>query len=151
VAAFDVTAAVMKVVEAEKASEHPVNAGGQVRSLDDARQKRAVNGAQERRGLRVGGVIVALVAAAAAIAVFARPPAETPVAQSAPVAPVAPVAQNGGAQNGGANGGQGVEPSGVEVEAVESPGRSVSVFHLPGASELSTSVVVWVEETGDKP
>ena len=49
-----------------------------------------------------------------------------------------------------------VEPSarssgaGVDVSTVNSPGNSVSVFYLPTANELSTSVVVWVDETGEK-
>lgn len=126
VATFDIAADVMKLVEAEagaKKAEAPV-----VRSLDEARKKRGSN-------LRLGGVVVALFAAAAAVAIFARSPAESPVAKAPVVVPAA-VGQAG---------------PGVEVEAVESPGSSVSVFQLPGASELSTSVVVWVEETGDKP
>ena len=40
-----------------------------------------------------------------------------------------------------------VTKSGV---AIESAGKSVSVFYLPTANELSTSVVVWVDETGEK-
>ena len=34
--------------------------------------------------------------------------------------------------------------------AIESAGKSVSVFYLPTSNELSTSVVVWVDETGEK-
>ena len=119
---FDIAGDVMKLVAAEpKVAAPPVE---KVRSLDDARKKRGSN-------LRTGGIVVTLFAAAAAVAVLMRSPAETPVAKTTPAAvQVGP---------------------GVEVEAVESPGSSVSVFHLPGASELSTSVVVWVEETGDKP
>lgn len=132
VASFDVTTDVMKAIEAEKP------AAAQVRSLDAAREKRA---GKAGGGLRIGGAVVALLAAAAAVAVFARQPSETPVARSTPAITVPP--------SGAANAAQG--GPGVEVEAVESPGSSVSVFHLPGASELSTSVVVWVEETGDKP
>jgi hypothetical protein len=40
--------------------------------------------------------------------------------------------------------------AGVEVQAFESPGHSVSVFYLPSANELSTSVTVWVDESGEK-
>ena len=38
----------------------------------------------------------------------------------------------------------------VEVETVESPGQSVKVFYGPAANELTTSVVIWVDDTGEK-
>ncbi len=130
VASFDIAGDVMKAIAAEE-PKREVAAPAPVRSLDAERARRAGR-------LRTGGFVVAVFAAAAAIAVFTRSPAETPVAKAPVAAPAAP-------QGGGSTSGQSTGP-GVEVEALESPGSSVSVFHLPGASELSTSVVVWVEE-----
>lgn len=137
VATFDIADDVMKVIAAEKPASKPGEADAKpaVRSLEEARQKRAAGGGN---GVKIGGAVLAFLAAAAAVAIFARQPAESPVAKNNPPSAVAP----SGATD---------PTGGVEVEAVESPGSSVSVFHLPGASELSTSVVVWVEETGDKP
>lgn len=126
VASFDIAGDLMKAVAAE---EPKAQVSAPVRSLDAERARRAAR-------LRTGGFVVAVFAAAAAVAVFTRSPSETPVAKAPVTVPAAPERESTG--------------PGVEVEALESPGSSVSVFHLPGASELSTSVVVWVEETGDK-
>jgi hypothetical protein len=81
----------------------------------------------------IGAGIVAAIALAASIFVFAQHHGEeTPMA----VAPT-PAVQPANAVPG----------TGV---AIESAGKSVSVFYLPTANELSTSVVVWVDETGEK-
>ena len=118
VAAFDIADAVMAAAQRPK-----------VRSLAAAREKKA--GGQ---GLKVGVGLVAVLALAASVFVFAQHRTdETPMA-AAPVQ-VAPVPTSG---------------TGVDVSTVNSPGNSVSVFYLPTANELSTSVVVWVDETGEK-
>jgi len=104
---------------------------GKVSSLDAARAKRAAR-------MKVGAVVAAGLALAASIFLMTRQPTDAPMAQSpnktvAPV-PNAPVAAH----------------AAIEVNAVESFGQSVSVFYLPsGKDELSTDVVVWVEESGE--
>jgi hypothetical protein len=82
-------------------------------------------------------VVVGLLAAAAAVALVVRRPTESPLAGKGPDGPAAEAVATS-------------EGPGVEVEAVESPGNSVSVFYLPGASDLQANVVVWVDETGEK-
>lgn len=124
VASFDIADDIMKAV----AAEAPKPKG--VTSLEEARAKK-----KKSSPVVTGGIVVAFLAAAAAVALVARSPSELPVAK-APVQATAPAAPAG---------------PGVEVEAVGAPGSSVSVYQLPGASELSTSVVVWVEEQGEKP
>jgi anti-sigma factor RsiW len=123
IAAFDVTDAVMAKVEAE---EKPAR---KVASLADARAKKASQ-------TRIVAGVVAVMALAASVFLLARPD-ETPMGQGKPVAQVTdkPASSDG---------------PGVEVSANESPGQSVSVFYVPSGNELSTSVVVWVDETGEK-
>lgn len=128
VANVDLTDAIMKACEKEEIAPHtPVR--GTVTSLSEARARRR----------KIGGAIVAALAVAASVFALTRQKEEAPLAQ-APVAPAASPSAVAVASNG----------PGVEVEAVESAGHSVSVFYLPSANELSTSVVVWVDETGDK-
>ena len=124
IAAFDVADAVMAKVEAE---EKPAR---KVASLADARAKKASQ-------TRVVAGVVAVMALAASVFLLARPD-ETPMGQGKPVAQAnddKPAPSDG---------------PGVEVSANESPGQSVSVFYVPSGNELSTSVVVWVDETGEK-
>ncbi|MBX3192470.1 MAG: hypothetical protein KF819_36100 [Labilithrix sp.] len=129
VASFDVADAVMAAVEKEPAK---------VVSLAS---RRAKTEKAESGNLRIGVGIVAALALAASIFLYARPQ-ETPMAQGLPQAPSAPQVLASADPGGG---------PGVSVTAVESPGHSVSVFYLPSANELTTSVVVWVDETsGDK-
>ena len=170
IAAFDVTDAVMALTKdavQDVQDEVPAGkvaapaAGGNVRSLDaaralrEARDKRAPAGGSR---LKIGAGIAAALALAASIAVFSqhRGAEETPMAKGpAIVAPEvqapgagAAVAPSGVASNGvAANIGAGI---GVEVSTLEAAGSSVSVFYLPSANELTTSVVVWVDETGEK-
>lgn len=119
----DLTDAIMKKVDAEP--------NAKVASLDAARAKKNRN---------VGVAVVAALALAASVFVMTRPKEEVPIAKGpTPVETVAPT-----------NNVNASASPGVEVEAVESPGHSVSVFYLPSANELSTSVVVWVDETGEK-
>ncbi len=82
--------------------------------------------------LKVGVAVAATMAVAASVFAFVRHRAE-----EAPMA----AASDHAAPAGGASG------TGV---AIESAGNSVSVFYLPTANELSTSVVVWVDESGEK-
>jgi anti-sigma factor RsiW len=100
-------------------------------------------------GAKVGVAIVAVLALAASVFLVAQHRNdETPMAKGPAVHPTA--AQPGEtvatapAPAGGSSG------AGVDVNLVNSPGNSVSVFYLPTANELSTSVVVWVDETGEK-
>ena len=152
VAKFDVTDAVMALAKQEpeaKKSPSVVPVGGNVSSLAAAREKRG-------KSLKIGAGIAAALALAASIFVFARHSAEeTPMAN----APKAPMVQPSNAATPEPNVVAATPPqpapassagSGVEVSTVNSPGNSVSVFYLPSANELSTSVMVWVDETGEK-
>lgn len=132
IASFDVTAAVMGAIAkdtpaaAETARATKVTGGGSVSSLAAAREVRA----KKSSGLKVGVAVAAALALAASVFVFTQHRNdEAPMA----LAP-APAAQAPGS-------------SGV---AIESAGKSVTVFYLPTESELSTSVLVWVDETGEK-
>lgn len=98
----------------------------QVVSIDAAR------GGGARRWA-VGGGIVAALAMAASVFFFLRP-GEEPMALSPN--PSSLVSDD--------------PASGVEVTAFGAPGQSVSVFYLPSTSDVSTNVVVWVDETGGK-
>ena len=133
-AKFDVADSVMSrvaLVKDEKqtgASKKDSN----VSSLAAARAKRGSS-------VKVAAGIAAALALAASVFLFTQHRSdEAPMASA--IAPgnsaVAAVATNGG--------------TGVSVSTVDSPGNSVSVFYLPTANELSTSVVVWVDETGEK-
>jgi anti-sigma factor RsiW len=131
IAKVDLTDAIMKKVEAEPASN--------VRSLDAARAK--------RRNVGVG-VVAALALAASVFFVARDKDAEKPMAgKPVPVQTSAPPQQMASNELPSMNAST---SAGVEVDAVQSPGHSVSVFYLPTANELSTSVTVWVDETGEK-
>lgn len=139
VARFDVADAVM-------ASVGPAAKQNNVSSLDAAREKAAEKGREKRgNGAKIGAGIAAALALAASLFLFAQhrtdeaPMAgnDTPAVQGVQPGTVpAAVSSTGG--------------SGVTVSTVNSPGNAVSVFYLPTANELSTSVVVWVDETGEK-
>jgi negative regulator of sigma E activity len=133
---FDVADAVMAKVEAEPAAA----------STDKADKVVSLAAARQRRGgqARVVGAVVAGLALAASVFLLTRP-AETPMGQTmnSPPKPVAmntPKPATSDVPSG----------PGVEVSAVESPGQTVNVFYVPGSNGLSTSVVVWVDETGEK-
>lgn len=127
IAKVDLTSAIMDAVAQEKIAPHAPKPAPNVTSLDEARARRR----------KIGTAVVAALALAASVFVMTRQKTEAPLAKAPATAePSAVVASTGGA--------------GVEVEAVESQGHSVSVFYLPSANELSTSVVVWVDETGEK-
>ena len=131
VAKFDVADSVMASLGKES---------GKVTSITSARKKSG------NSSVKIGAGIAAALALAASFFLFAQhrtdeaPMASNnnavPAVQTNPTQSVAAVSTTGG--------------SGVSVSAVDSPGSTVSVFYLPTANELSTSVVVWVDETGEK-
>lgn len=138
----DLTDAIMKAVakaEIEPAKAETKKAAGNVSSLDAARAK--------KRNVGVG-VVAALALAASVFFVMQNKPEEKPMAsRPKPVPTQVSPQQMASVELPSVNA---TTSAGVEVEAVESPGHSVSVFYLPTANELSTSVTVWVDETGEK-
>ena len=132
-AKVDLTDAILSSIESEE-RKAGVEAAPPVISLDAGRRRR-----------RIGAAVAGALALAASVFVMTRPETEKPVAHR-PGAGVAsaPTEESAVAAASGASG------PGVEVDPAESPGQSVSVFYLPSANELSTSVVVWVDETGEK-
>ena len=144
VAKFDIADQVMSLAAEAKPAK--------VSSLAAAREKKSQKGS----GAKVGVAIVAVLALAASVFVVAQhrsdetPMAKAPAAQgerardtAAQPAPATTVASLPSTVSGSSG-------AGVDVSTVNSPGNSVSVFYLPTANELSTSVVVWVDETGEK-
>jgi hypothetical protein len=121
--AFDIADLVMaKAKDIEL--DAPKKAGNVVSLMDamDAKKKRT-------QQITIGAGIAAALALAASIFLFKKPE-ETPMAKG-PAPIIAP-----------AN-----ESAGIEVEtANESPGQSIKVLYGPGQNEMSTSVVIWVEE-----
>lgn len=113
-----------------------------VTSIAAARQRRA-------RTVKIGALVGGALALAAALALVVRGPKEAPMAAGPQPVETKPGAVAVGTGGAGAPGVSGGGP-GVEIGAVESEGHSVSVFYLPGANEVSTSVVVWIDETGEK-
>ncbi|MDF2692810.1 MAG: hypothetical protein K0S65_1193 [Labilithrix sp.] len=128
VASFDIADAVMAAVKEEKketkTKELPAKAAPVVVSLEARRQK----------NLKLGGAVAAALALAASVFVMTRSKEEVPMAQTAAPAP-SMVAS--------------AEP-GVDVDVVETSGESVRVFYLSNESSPTTSVVVWVDESGGK-
>jgi len=136
IAAFDIADAVMAKVGAEARISKPelspksLVPSSRISPIELARQKRA-------QRMKIGGGIAAALAIAAAVFVYARP-SETPMAKGPSTIPNNP---SQSASNG----------PGVDVNAVQTPGQNVSVFYLPSANELSTSVIIWVDESaGEK-
>lgn len=128
VASFDIGDAIMTEVSRGEETR-------KVASLAEARASR----------MKVGSAVVAALALAAGIFFVARPK-ETPmptVAENPTLSPSALTPGMKGTVTANLS-------TGVTINAVQSPGQNVSVLYLPTANELSTSVVVWVEETGDK-
>jgi len=140
VAKFDVADSVMALTkDDQKSAEKKDN----VSSLAAAREKRGNN-------VKIVAGIAAAMALAASFFLFAQHRTdEAPMAGNNTPAVQA-------VQPGTANANTSVAAvsttggSGVTVSTVNSPGNAVSVFYLPTANELSTSVVVWVDETGEK-
>jgi hypothetical protein len=137
VARFDAADSVMALTKSETKSEGK----GNVSSLAAARAKRG-----DPR-VKIGAGIAAALALAASLFLFAQHRTdESPMASNTP--PAAPAAQTVAANPTVAA--VSTSGTGVSVSTVNSPGNAVSVFYLPTANELSTSVVVWVDETGEK-
>lgn len=136
IAAFDVADAVMAKVGSEARISKPEIApkslvpSSRISPIELARAKRA-------QRMKIGGGIAAALAIAAAVFVYARP-SETPMAKG-------PSTVTNNPSQTASNG------PGVDVNAVQTPGQNVSVFYLPSANELSTSVIIWVDESaGEK-
>lgn len=123
VASFDVADAVMAAVESETANAAPAP----VVSLEARRQK----------NLKAGATLVAALALAASVFVMVRSKDEEAPMARAPV----PTVQPPGVTS--------AEP-GIDVDLVETAGDSVGVFYLASESSPTTSVVVWVDESGGK-
>lgn len=141
IAKFDVADAVMQSIKAEKPASNVVS----LASRPSAREKNEKS-EKKGRGLQVAGGLAAVLALAASVFLFAEHRAEeTPMAK----APVArPQHPGQGPQTPDTS-----EPvgAGVDVRTLNSPGNSVSVFYLPTtANEMASSLVVWVDETGEK-
>jgi anti-sigma factor RsiW len=134
--AFDTADAVMAVILDEVAPAATARATN-VTAIGAARVGRG--GSIETKksgGLKIGVAVAAALALAASVFVFAQHRSD-----EAPMA-LAPAPLRQAAPTGATGTGTGV--------AIESAGKSVSVFYLPTDSELTTSVVVWVDETGEK-
>lgn len=131
VVSFDIADAVMAAVEKEgaraKTEEAAKAAPAPVISLEARRQK----------NLKVGGAVAAALALAASVFVMVRNKEEEAPMARAPVPAVQPSALAS------------AEP-GVDVDLVETAGDSVRVFYLASESSPTTSVVVWVDESGGK-
>jgi len=91
-----------------------------------AEKSNVVSLADRRSRTKTAAVVIGVLALAAGTVFYSRPK-ETPLAKAP-----APVA----------------EPAlpGVVVEPIESPGQSVKVIYGPGTNEMTTSVIIWVDE-----
>lgn len=124
VAKFDVADVVMAKVKDVPASS--IAPPAKVVSLAEAKKKRT-------NVVAIGGAVVAALALAASIFLWNRPQ-ETPMARAPK--PTPPTAS---------------QLPGVEVDTADSPGQKVEVFYGPGANDMQTSVVIWVDDTvGEK-
>jgi hypothetical protein len=142
VAKIDVVDSVMALTKESKSDN--------VTSIAAARAARAPEKKSGGNGVKIGAGIAAALALAASFFLFAQHRTdEAPMAsnQAPAVQTVQPAASNANATVAAVSTTGG---SGVTVSTVNSPGNAVSVFYLPTANELSTSVVVWVDETGEK-
>lgn len=120
IASFDATDAIMAKVAAESAVVVP---------FDAARARR-------RRNVAVAATIGAaatVLAVAASVMLVVRPATQLAKTIAPPTA--APLVESG---------------PGIEIDVDEARGSSVSVFFLPSESSLTTSVLLWVDETGEK-
>lgn len=124
VESFDIADVVMSQVQTVEVTAAPA---ANVIDFNRARQ----------RNLKVGGAVLAALALAAAVFLMARDKDEAPLAR----APV-PAVQPSPAPNS--------TGPGVEVDLAESEGNSVSVFYVPSETNATTSVMVWVDESGGK-
>lgn len=135
------------------AESKPVVRPTGVASLEAAR-------ARQKQRMKIGAGVAAALALAASVFLVTRENHEAPIARSAgtvavPTAPPAPQAPNPNPESASsselaANANPSRPHEDVEVDAIDSPGSSVSVYYLPSANEATSSVVVWVDETGEK-
>jgi anti-sigma factor RsiW len=146
VAKFDVADSVMALTKSASKTESK-STPASVSSLAAARAKR---GAPADPRFKIGAGIAAALALAASLFLFAQHRAdEAPMASTnTPAVPSSPTVDPAAGSPSVATVSSG--GTGVSVSTVNSPGNAVSVFYLPTANELSTSVVVWVDETGEK-
>ncbi|HSO39081.1 MAG TPA: hypothetical protein VLT33_41425, partial [Labilithrix sp.] len=133
--AFDVADAVMAAIARDTPAAAETTRATNVTSIDAARVARDRNIQKKTGGLKIGVAIAAALALAASAFVFTQHRNDEAPMALAPPPPVQPAPANGAPGTG---------------VAIESAGKSVSVFYLPTESELTTSVVVWVDETGEK-
>jgi anti-sigma factor RsiW len=122
-ASFDVADAVMAAVKQEPA---PARRDMNVVPLAQARAARAHAPSSRARARWVGGG-AAVLALAASVALFVR--------------------SQGSHSTVGDEATASAEP-GVDVDLVESAGESVKVFYLSTETSATTSVIVWVDESG---
>ena len=120
VASFDIADTLMAVVEKESAPA--------------AHTAPVPSNVVPFRSRRAGVIAAAALALAASVFLMTRAKDEQPIARG-PSAQPAPATVSSG---------------GVDVDLHETPESSVSVFYLPSETNLTTSVVVWVDETGAK-
>lgn len=129
VASFDIADAVMAAVEKERRTAKSGEAASIV-SLESARARR-------QKTLGVGVVIAGAVALAASVLLVMRQREETPMALApVPTAVPSPPSSN-------------AEP-GIDVDVADIGEDYVRVFYLSNESSSTTSVVVWVDESGGK-
>jgi len=133
IASFDIADAVMAAVEADSAA--PKRIGSREAEVREERKVVSLTAARSQKNLKVGGMVAAALALAASVFVMTRSKEEAPVARAPVEAPE--------------SASRSAEP-GVDVDLVESAGDSVRVFYLSSESSPTTSVVVWVDESGGK-
>ena len=131
VASFDIADTVMAAVKADAAAPKR----GASSEAKDERKIVPITAARGQKNLKVGAMVAAALALAASVFLMTRSKEEAPVARAPVQAPE--------------SAGRSAEP-GVDVDLVESAGDSVRVFYLSSESSPTTSVVVWVDESGGK-
>jgi len=140
VASFDIADAVMDRIEGSSASLARISGQETVAAGDRTSTLRAL--APSRPWRRPALSLGAVLAAAAAVMLVMNERSRQAAVVTAELSPV--VATSSASEP--ASHGSG---TGIDVKTIESPGSAVSVFYLPGPNELSTNVVVWVDETGE--
>jgi anti-sigma factor RsiW len=133
IASFDIADAVMAKVEETSAAVTKA-APSNVVSLETRRQK----------NLKVGASIAAALALAASVFVMTRSKEDAPMARAPGIVTTSPAP---GTTVATAESDPG---SGVDVDVDETPGDSVRVFYLANETNPTTSVMVWVDESGGK-
>lgn len=91
------------------------------------KKSNVVSLADRRSRTKTGAIVIAALALAAGVVFYSRPK-ETPLTK----APT-PVQAEPGSPD-------------IVVEPADSPGQSVKVIYGPGTNEMTTSVIIWVDE-----